>query len=779
MKQLLFLIAIIFSIAINAQHTVKGKVCDANTKEPIAGVKVGSCYTNQNGEFYYKCECGCNGNCNMEQDVEVSKKGYENRKESLSATGSNIIFLDEKSINIEQVVITSNREFTKRSDVPLAISKISAKTIEETKANQVVEIVNKTPGVMMVNLGNEQHSMSIRQPMTTNAYYLYLEDGVPIRPMGIFNHNALLEINQYTISSMEVVKGPVSSIYGPEAVGGAINFISQKPTAIPTAKIGYQQNFIGYQRLQASAGATLGKFGFYVGGMKSWQKDSWMENSDYNKGSVNAKVEFQISSKTKLSGNLAYADYYSDTGGSIDSIAFYQRKYASTTDFTYRKSEALRTKLTLEHEWNQNAKSFITGFQRMNKYGQNPSYGIRWNPSKPNVATGEINTSDFTSLGLVAQHSQYFEKFKTNVIVGGMLDVSPNDYWSYLLELGTVLRPDKKSVEKYYITKERPDVKIADYHADIKNYASYTQFDINPWEPMKISLGLRYDVMSFTYANALDKTNGDISYKKLTPKIGIVYSLGKENAVYGNFSKGFAPPSLSAIFRKKPNTNPAEFYYNLQPAEFNNYEVGGWFNFLKNNLRIETSLYYLKGFNELLNIRQPDNSYDYQSAGETLHKGIELAVFAKLGSQISFRSGGTYTKHEFVDFQISNKSTDVIKNLGGYEMPSAPNWIWNSELNYRPNWLKGLRTSLEWQKVSSWYQNQINTVKYDGYNVLNFRAGYSYKNWEFYTNVLNLTNSLYATNVSRGNNTTDRSTYTPAPPRTFVTGIQYQLNFKK
>ena len=68
----------------------------------------------------------------------------------------------------------------------------------------------KTPGVLMVNLGNEQHSMSIRQPITTNAYYLYLEDGLPIRPMGIFNHNALLEINQFNLQSIEVLKGPAS-----------------------------------------------------------------------------------------------------------------------------------------------------------------------------------------------------------------------------------------------------------------------------------------------------------------------------------------------------------------------------------------------------------------------------------------------------------------------------------------------------------------------------------------------------------------------------------------
>ncbi|MGX7835952.1 TonB-dependent receptor plug domain-containing protein, partial [Campylobacter fetus subsp. venerealis] len=82
------------------------------------------------------------------------------------------------------------------------------------------------------------HSMAIRQPATTSPYYLYLEDGIAVRPMGIFNHNALLETNQLAISSVEVVKGPVSSIYGSEGIGGAINFLTHRPTAVPTLKFG-------------------------------------------------------------------------------------------------------------------------------------------------------------------------------------------------------------------------------------------------------------------------------------------------------------------------------------------------------------------------------------------------------------------------------------------------------------------------------------------------------------------------------------------------------------
>ena len=82
----------------------------------------------------------------------------------------------------------------------------------------------------MVNLGNEQHEMSIRQPMTTKSLFLYMEDGIPIRPLGVFNHNAMNEINIAGIDSVEVVKGAASSLYGSNAVGGAVNFLTAAPS---------------------------------------------------------------------------------------------------------------------------------------------------------------------------------------------------------------------------------------------------------------------------------------------------------------------------------------------------------------------------------------------------------------------------------------------------------------------------------------------------------------------------------------------------------------------
>jgi len=298
---------------------------------------------------------------------------------------------DTTKQELENVFVTANRTATLRKETPVAISKLTAKTINETKATAVYEIINKTPGVLMVNLGNEQHMMSIRQPMTTNAYYLYLEDGLPIRPMGIFNHNALLEINQYNLQSIEVVKGPVSSLYGPEAVGGTINLISIKPPVDPEFKFGIQADNYGYRRFQAAGGATIGKVGFHIAGISSLQENGWMTYSDYNKDNLNARIDYNISPSTRLISNTMYGKYYSDMSGTVNEEAFNNRTYKSTSDFTYRKSDALRTRLTLEHDWNSNSSSYITAYLRDNKLGQNPSYGIKWSPTvNPTTAKSEF-----------------------------------------------------------------------------------------------------------------------------------------------------------------------------------------------------------------------------------------------------------------------------------------------------------------------------------------------------------------------------------------------------
>lgn len=689
---------------------------------------------------------------------------------------------DSITNTIEEVFVTANKTETKKAEMPVAIHKLSKKTIEETKATSMYELVNKVPGAIMVNLGNEQHSMAIRQPMTTNSYFLYLEDGLPIRPLGIFNHNALLEINQFNLQTIEVVKGPTSSIYGPDAIGGSINLISVNPSLHPSFKIGLQADQFGYRNIAASGSTTFRKLSIHIAGLYADQKDSWMAYSDYKKANINAKLVYQFNNKTKLIGTIFNGNYYSDMFGSVNEKTFYDRNYKSQTDFTYRKSEALRTKLTFEKEWNSTSKTSITTYFRDNKLGQNPSYGIRWTTGQA-TAKGEVNSNNFKSYGALIQQIQNINILKTEAVAGFLYDYSPISYYSNQINLKANLNPGGQTVSSYENLGEN-SVKLANYDSEVKNVAAYIQTKTKLNHDLILTFGMRHDIMDLSYNNYLNKSNGNQKYESTTFKGGLNFIINKNVGYYINYSEGFTPPGVTSIFRLKPGTGgntgiPADFYYNLKPALFRNYEIGGYANLITNKLTIDYAFYLLNGKNELLNIRQADNSFDYQSAGQTRHKGVEFSLQYNHSKQLQFRIGGTTAQHTFVKFDVSAKPTDALKNLDGFEMPSAPKWSGNSEITYKPNWFPNFRIAVECQYVSSFFQDQINTVKYEGYTIFNSRLGYKWRSFEVFTNVLNATDKLYAYNVSRGNASSSKATYTVAAPRTFMFGFQYSFDLKK
>ena len=96
---------------------------------------------------------------------------------------------------LEAVVVSGSRTETKLSETPQAIGAVKNEVLQRDKPKTMGEVINRIPGVYWNDLGNEQHSMGIRQPISTNAVYQYLEDGIPIRPLGVFNHNSLNEMN--------------------------------------------------------------------------------------------------------------------------------------------------------------------------------------------------------------------------------------------------------------------------------------------------------------------------------------------------------------------------------------------------------------------------------------------------------------------------------------------------------------------------------------------------------------------------------------------------------
>jgi outer membrane receptor protein involved in Fe transport len=755
MKQIFYLVILFVATQLHAQTsaTITGKIIDAASKEALQGAtitdKQHTTITNATGSF----SLVTNSNT-----IIVSVAGYEPQTVTVKQRNNLIINLQQAVNLLNQVVVGANRTAQKRSEAPVAITLINKQTIDEAKANRIDYLLNKVSGVFDVNLGNEQHEMSIRQPLTTKSLFLYLEDGIPIRTTGVYNHNALLEMNTTAAKSIEVIKGPSSSLYGAEAIGGAVNIITQAPPSVATGLLSTQINNTGYKRVDAQAGNTFGKFGILVSGYYANRNNGPVEQTNFHKTAFTVRGDYTINEKTKLTNTLTYVDYYSDMGGgSLDSVHFANKNYSTLYTFNYRITTALRFKSQLSHIWNSNSESQITVAYRNNSVKQNPSYYVTNNFSNPLLANGQVNSSSFNSYMIIAQHVQKINWLQSKLIVGASTDISPSTYVANYIKI-------QRDAAGKYVSFNNTDSVLSNYKTGIGNVASYINYDAHLTKGLKLIAALRYDLYHYNFQNYLapSASSGAPStinnFSRVTPKIGLTYNY-KSVGFYGNYSQGYVPPQVGELF------NSVKVPY-LQPQTFFNYEVGGWLSLLQNKIYLDYSLYLLNGTNEIISVRQTDGSYQNQNAGQTRHKGIEYGITYRPNNEWMLRFSGTNAKHTFVQ--------DIEKGIdySGNEIAAAPKFIANSEIMYKPKWVKGLRVGAEWQHLSNYFMDNANTVKYAGFDVFNIRTGYSIKHFEVWVNALNAFNKYYAAIASKSSY---GYTYNLGDPRDITLGVSFKF----
>lgn len=747
-------------------QTIEGTVIDNLSGEPIPYVSIFNLTSKEGAKTNIQGAFTLNAAENKDS-LRITAIGYETQY--LLASNSIHIELNTSPLMINEMIVTVSREQEKRTGAPVAISSVSNQTIEDNKPTSIDQVLNQTAGVNMVSLGNEQHTMSIRRPIDFGASYLYLEDGVPIRTSGVFNHNALLEINMANTSRIEIIRGPASSFYGSEAIGGAVNFISKKPSLLPTAGVSIQGNDIGYKRTDFYASSTLKKkLGIRLAGYYANQKDGIISHSDFDKLALSLSANYFISNQTEVTWSSSFIDYYADMSGSLDSTDFFDGLYESNQTFTNRQVDAFRTKLALNHYWNSSSKSTATAYFRKNSVRQNPSYRVKddfkpWIPAgDPNLAHGEINDNSFKSAGMILQHRQNFDWLNSQLIGGVSFDISPNTYQSNYIRIN-------KNEDGIYDSFESTDSLLADYTTDLFNTAAYVQGKIEPIKGLNIIGALRYDYFQYIFDNNLGINaftavlDGENTFSRFTPKVGVTYDLKKNRGVYANYSQGFVPPQVSELYRG--NEIPT-----LKPVFYSSYEFGGWASFAKNKGKIELSAYNMDGVDEIISVLKDDGSSERQNAGKTSHRGIEYAVHFSPIKGLKLRFSGTNAIHKFIEFNESGN------DFSGNFMPQAPNWVANAQITYKPVFVTGLRVSVEWQHIDQYFMNQDNSSTYKGHDVFNLRAGYVWKSFEVWINTINVTNELYST-VARSSKW--GQSYSLGRPRNFNVGLAYNFKAKK
>ena len=233
MKNIVFVYLLLMSTIIIGQ-TISGKITTQNgDKIPYANVylkktKIG---TSSNDQGFYELN-------NLSKDIYtliVSSIGYKTKSIKINITSDkkitrNVTLLEDDSLG--EIVISGTLRPVTKTNSPVPVEVYSETFFKKNPTPSIFESLQNVNGVRpqlncsVCNTG-DIHINGLEGP-----YTFVLIDGMPI-VSGLSTVYGLTGIPQALIERVEIVKGPASTLYGSEAVGGIINVITKKPTNAP------------------------------------------------------------------------------------------------------------------------------------------------------------------------------------------------------------------------------------------------------------------------------------------------------------------------------------------------------------------------------------------------------------------------------------------------------------------------------------------------------------------------------------------------------------------
>ncbi len=427
---------------------------------------------------------------------------------------------------LEEITVTGTREAQALSETPASVSIIDEASITATNPTHPSQIMGQVPGVWVNVTGGEGHQTAIRQPLTTSPVYLYLEDGVPTRSTGFFNHNALYEINIPQAGGIEVTRGPGTALYGSDAIGGVVNVMTRAPSLEPELMLGADAGESGFRRLLFSGSNTFNNEGIRAD-VNMTQTDGWRDATDYERHGGTLRWDHASGSDTVIKTILSWSKIDQQTAGSsvLTENDYLNNPTLNYTPVSYRDVSALRLSSAIETERGDSLFSF-TPYVRANDMDLLANWSLGYDPTVYNTQN--------KSLGLLAKYRENFPAYNARVIIGADLDYSPGSRNEQRL---SVVR-NGNIYESYTVGQT-----IYDYDVTFQGLSPYVQGDISPAEKLHLSAGLRYDNLSYDYDNLISDANiviGSSTYRHpsdttthythVSPKLGATYEFMKELA---------------------------------------------------------------------------------------------------------------------------------------------------------------------------------------------------------------------------------------------------------
>ncbi|MFQ5568995.1 MAG: TonB-dependent receptor [Rhodothermales bacterium] len=687
--------------------------------------------------------------------------GFETQRQTLEVRAGGVLevnlTLAEGTVSLQGVVVTATGERQSKAEIAATIGTINRDLIAYTKPAHPAEIMRRIPGVWVNTTSGEGHMTAIRQPLTTNPVYLFLENGVPTRSTGFFNHNALYEINVPMAEAIEVIKGPGTALYGSDAIGGVINVTSRAAPLSPEVNASVEGGSYGFKRLLVSGGSAVGNNAFRLD-VNATESDGWRDATEYQRQSATLRWDLRLPGASRLRTVASFSNVDQEPAGSsaVSKDDFEGDPTVNYTPVSFRKVKAVR--LSTEYErFTARSNLSLTPYFRFNEMDILPNWSLSFDPA--------IWETQNVSFGLLAKYRHDFEPLRARLVTGIDLDLSPGERFEHRIS------PTR---EGRIFTSFEDGEAIYDYDVTYRQAAPYVHGEISPVEHLRISGGLRLDLLGYDYENHLSvATEGrhrraastERNYAHLSPKLGVTYQFSPRVNAFASYAHAFRVPSEGQLFRQGSTTNTLD----LEPVKADNIEVGVRAQVI-DEVQVEVSAYTMTKTDDIVGFTDANGVRISTNAGETLHRGVEVGLLIQPVADLDVQGSFSYAEHTYEDWQPSARL-----DLSGNEMEVAPREIVNATATYRPSFLPGSSLSLEWTRLGSYWMDPENTAKYDGHDLFSLRATYAVAGGvSVFGRIINLTDERYAEratfNARRGEE------FSPGLPRTFFLGLQYNLS---
>ena len=297
----------------------------------------------------------------------IGFSGQKNEKVKVDrGIGTTIeFFLESDDFKMDEITVSATTTAKSIKTIGSPVYILGARELEQTDGRNIDEALLTVPGVFTEDRHHGEAAVVSFRGVGLHTHVtrgiLVLVDGVPVtEAMG---RTTFEGIDMYNTQKIEVLKGPVSALYGPNGITGVINVISKKPKDGIHGGIDASYGSYNTGRLAANINGGANGFNYLVSG-NYYNSVGYQDRSDYNSIRAGLKLSKDFKEYGKLRFSTEYNVNSNLSGGPLDSAQFADRSTEATRSFTGSDKKLYRLNLDYVKTWDNNSALIVNTYMR-------------------------------------------------------------------------------------------------------------------------------------------------------------------------------------------------------------------------------------------------------------------------------------------------------------------------------------------------------------------------------------------------------------------------------